>query len=196
MRRLSFSASVAVLVTAALAAACTDGGSSPATHSPGPWSLARFPAIEPPAQVRAAVDAPPAREKARILGLVELAGTDAVLAVRGDFCQVFVVPDPATGRTDGPFELGAQRPTPTNSSTSRNDFPGTELAGSYTQAHGIAGPYYPYLDLGCSDDAMIVRIEGVAPEVNGHATGDARTWRADRYTFISVGQQAQAGPTN
>ncbi|GLW75112.1 hypothetical protein Kpho02_74090 [Kitasatospora phosalacinea] len=169
-------------------AACTAG--SPADGRPpaptGPWALLSVqPAVVEP-ELQAELDAPTAAAPVRVLGVAEVAGGRLVAAVRGDTCFAAAVP---AGAGTGFSSYGASRPGGADGAAQgRVAFPGTLLPGPYAQAAGPAGPPFRYLALGCSEHAMAVRAEGVAPGSAVALTGGAaRAWVEGSDLYLTVG---------
>ncbi|MFF1796243.1 hypothetical protein ACFVXQ_18820 [Kitasatospora sp. NPDC058263] len=179
-----------VLATAALATACTSGGTTPQAENE-PWTLDGLAAAPVDLPIQGSVDAPPAKGVAKILGVAEIAGTDVVLAVRNDTCQVSLLPDRLTEPTSTtPATVGAQRPAVTGGafSNGHQEFPGSVLLGKYTQASGRISPF-KFTTLGCSEKAMVARIEGVGGTVEiGKKAGDSlKFWREGQGAVLAVG---------
>ncbi|MFF4340557.1 hypothetical protein ACFY00_11535 [Kitasatospora sp. NPDC001540] len=184
-RRWTGAAAVAAL---SFSAACTTGSSSdgrpPAPT--GPWALLSVqPAVLEP-ELQAKLDALTAAAPARVLGVAEVTGGWLVAAVRGDTCFAATVP---AGADAGPLAVGASRPVGAEGAAEgRGAFPGTLLPGPSTQAAGPAGPPFRYLAMGCSEHAMAVRAEGVAPGSAVALTGGAaRAWVEGSDLYLTVG---------
>lgn len=186
MQRLKLSAGAAVMATAALAAACT---SSTPSGTPASWKLAELPTVQAAPTIQATIDAPPSNGHAKMVGLVDIGEVSLVLAVRGDFCEAYLVSDiPGKNLPTAPTSVGAKRPSPAESSDSHDAFPGSALSGRYTQGHILASPYFGYVDLGCSEEAIAVRVQGVpAQEAIRPVGATVQTRRIDGNLLISVG---------
>ncbi|MFJ2191850.1 hypothetical protein ACIOJE_28595 [Kitasatospora sp. NPDC087861] len=140
--------------------------------------------------VQRSIDALPARGTAKILGIAEVSGIDVVLAIRNGTCQVSLLPDGLAEPTStAPDSLGSQRPTVGGGfSDAHRDFPGSVLAGTYTQASAEMTPF-TFVTVGCSEKAMAVRIEGARiPRRRGRspvirrdrgATAPTRCWPSE-----------------
>ncbi|MFE6747755.1 hypothetical protein ACFVGM_18015 [Kitasatospora purpeofusca] len=187
-RRLPLTGAAVLLVTAALVTACTDDGAT--LSEPGtPWALDGLAAAPAAPSVQAGVDAPPARGTAKILGIAEVAGTDVVLAVRNDICQVaFLTAPPTAEAATAAAIVGAQRPTGSVHSDSHQGFPGNVLTGKYTQASAQSPPLR-FVDVGCSEKAMAVRVEGAGASAEAlKKAGDSlRIWRDGQDIVVTVG---------
>ncbi|WP_280727835.1 hypothetical protein [Kitasatospora sp. MAA4] len=189
MRQKRLIAGAAVALTVALAASCTGSHHSASAE---PWKLRETPAIQVPESVRTAVDAPPVNGQPKIIGLATVAGADIALVIRGNTCGADLLAHSATGESSNTARtgIGSQRPTD-NGPQPRTGFPGAIFSGAYSQAHGLASPYFDYLDVGCAGDAMVIRLEGVPATATVDLHGaSVQSWRADNYLFIGVGSPA------
>ncbi|MFJ2862426.1 hypothetical protein [Kitasatospora sp. NPDC087314] len=178
-----------LLAAAALLAACT-GGEAPSRREDVAWALDGLAATSAAPAVQRSIDALPARGTAKILGIAEVSGIDVVLAIRNGTCQVSLLPDGlAEPTTAAPDSLGSQRPTVGGGfSDAHRDFPGSVLAGAYTQASAEMTPF-TFMTVGCSEKAMAVRIEGVKDSAEARKkSGDSlRSWRDGPDTLLAVG---------
>ncbi|MFD9591976.1 hypothetical protein ACFWA9_04355 [Kitasatospora sp. NPDC059973] len=179
-----------VLATAALATACTSSGTAPRAEN-APWTLDGLAATPVDLPIQGSVDAPPAKGVAKILGIAEIAGTDVVLAVRNGTCQVSLLPDQLTEpASTAPATIGSQRPAAVAGafSDAHQEFPGSVLAGKYTQASGQISPF-KFTTVGCSEKAMVARIEGVdgTVEIRKKAGDSLKSWREGQDAVLAVG---------
>ncbi|MFI6449503.1 hypothetical protein [Kitasatospora sp. NPDC050543] len=193
MHRSKRFVSAAAALAAVLTAACTATGSTTPTdnYATGPWALDQVTGAPASSLLHASVDAPPAKGQAKILGLVEVAGVNIALTLRGNSCEAYILSTSlAEPMTTGPTGFGAQRPARgTPSSDEHQSYPGTVLSGTYTQASGTTSPYFDYLSLGCSEKSMSVKVEGVPSDAQAVAIGDStRVWRQGRDLLVTVGQ--------
>ncbi|MEK2490902.1 hypothetical protein WN990_15205 [Kitasatospora purpeofusca] len=185
-RPLRLAGAAVLLVAAALATACTGDGTTPSAAD-APWALDGLAAAPADPAVRASVDAPPTEGTAKILGIAEVEGTDVVLAVRNDTCQVAFLTAPLT-EAAAIASVGAQRPTGSVYSDTHQGFPGSVLTGKYTQATAQFPPF-AFVAVGCSERAMAVRIEGAgtSAEARNKAGDSLRTWRDGQDIVMTVG---------
>ncbi|WP_329926164.1 hypothetical protein [Streptomyces sp. SP17BM10] len=147
------------------------------------------------AAVQGGIDAPPAKGRAKVLGVARVSGTDVVLALRNGICEAAFLPAGSVGpTTTAPASFGAQRPVGGDGdSDSHGQYPGTVLAGHYTRATSLMEPF-AFADLGCSEDGMALRLEGVGEsEPVRKVTGDSLThWRSGRDVLMTVGNVDRA----
>ncbi|MCX4758926.1 hypothetical protein [Kitasatospora purpeofusca] len=187
-RPLRLAGAAVLLAAAALVTACTGDGTTP-SEAGAPWALDGLAAAPVAPSVQASVDAPPAKGTAKILGIAEVEGTDVVLAVRNDICEVAFLAAPLTGAAaTAPISVGAQRPTGSVYSDSHQGFPGNVLTGKYTQASAQFPPLR-FVAVGCSEKAMAVRVEGAGAsgEARKKAGDSLRTWRDGQDLVMTVG---------
>ncbi|WP_152645029.1 hypothetical protein [Kitasatospora griseola] len=180
-----------ITVAALTAAACTTESSRSSGQSApsGQWALQTLKPAPADEDIQTRIDAPPEKSKARILGVADIAEARLIIALRDDTCQVMTLP--ADGRSHtAPSSVGAPRPgSKAAISEERKAFPGKVLSGPYSQASGIAAPYFPYIYLGCSESGIAVQVEGVAPDVKVALAGDsARSWRDGTNLYIAIGR--------
>lgn len=203
MRRpFRFGGAAVLLAAAVLATACTgDGATSP--REDASWALEGLAAVPAGQPLQGSVDAPPAKGTAKILGIAEVEGTDVVLAVRNDICEVSFLTARPTGETPtARGSVGSQRPSGSVHSDTHQEFPGNVLAGEYTQASTQIPPF-TFVAVGCSEKAMAVRIEGAGASVEaGSRAGDSlRVWRDGQDMVLTVGNpeaihRPEPGPTS
>ncbi len=126
-----------------------------------------------------------------------------VLAVRNDICEVsFLTARPAGEAPTAYGSVGSQRPSGSVHSDTHQEFPGSFLAGEYTQASTQIPPF-TFVAVGCSEKAMAVRIEGAGASVEaGSRAGDSlRVWRDGQDMVLTVGNpegihRPEPGPTS
>ncbi|MGW2255158.1 hypothetical protein ACWCXH_33975 [Kitasatospora sp. NPDC001660] len=181
---------VAVALLAAATAACTDDGAPQGKGTPPAWPLDGLAAAPVDSAIQSAVDAPPAKAPTKVLGVARISATDVVLALRNNTCQALFLPDKTTGQvTTAPTSIGAQRPEAgTASSDNHDQFPGTVLAGTYTQASSPMEPF-AFVTLGCSEKGMVLKIEGAgeSAQVQKKAGDSLRSWTSGRDVLVAVG---------
>ncbi|MEV6212024.1 hypothetical protein [Kitasatospora sp. NPDC051914] len=187
----------AAAVLAAALAACTPASPPPPDGPKGPWALEQLAPAPVTPDVQAAADAPPATGHAKIIGLADLPGARIVLALRAGRCEALLLP-PATAPAGGAgaASFGAPRPIGEISPTvDRKEFPGGIIETPYSRSSGISTPYFDYLSLGCSENAMAVRLEGAPAKESATTLGDSvQTWRDGRYFYITAGRATRPSP--
>ncbi|MFD9067919.1 hypothetical protein ACFVZ3_41140 [Kitasatospora purpeofusca] len=187
-RPLRLAGAAVLLTAAALATACTGDGATP-PEAGAPWALDGLAAAPAASAVQASLDAPPAKGTAKILGIAEVEGTDVVLAVKNDICQVaFLTASPTGAAATAATSVGAQRPTGSVYSDSHQGFPGNVLTGKHTQASAQFPPFR-FVAVGCSEKAMAVRVEGAgaSADVRNTAGDSLRIWRDGQDLVMAVG---------
>ncbi|MFF3113560.1 hypothetical protein ACFVSN_30745 [Kitasatospora sp. NPDC057904] len=139
--------------------------------------------------VQRSIDAPPAKGKAKILGIADVAGTSVILAIRNDTCQVAFLPDGATVPTTAALaSIGSQRPAAGSSADIHVEFLGSVLVGKYTQATGQMVPF-KFTTIGCGEKSMAVKIEGAGDSASVQKkSGDSlRFWRTGSDVMLAAG---------
>nr|BEK64178.1 hypothetical protein KPHV_14050 [Kitasatospora purpeofusca] len=187
-RPLRLAGAAVLLTTAALVTACTGDGAT-SSEAGAPWALDGLAAAPAAPAVQASLDAPPAKGTAKILGIADVEGTDVVLSVRNDICEVAFLAAPLTGAAaTASVSVGAQRPTGSVYSDSHQGFPGNVLTGKHTQASAQFPPFR-FVAVGCSEKAMAVRVEGAgaSADVRNKAGDSLRTWRDGQDLVMAVG---------
>ncbi|MEW1913774.1 hypothetical protein AB0442_36005 [Kitasatospora sp. NPDC085895] len=196
MRNRSKTSAGAAAVLAAALAACTPASPPPPDAPKGAWALEQLAPAPVAPEVQAAVDAPPATGHAKIIGLAGLPNARIVLAVRAGRCEALLLPTTAPADATAPTGLGAPRPTGEISlPADRKEFPAKIIDSPYSRASGIATPYFDYLSLGCSENAMGVRVEGIQTTTAASTVGDSvQTWRDGQYLYVTAGRATRPSP--
>ncbi|BAJ26664.1 hypothetical protein KSE_08250 [Kitasatospora setae KM-6054] len=186
-------------VVALGAAGCTADPPGPPPPA-GPWALRALPALEDDPGQREYVGTGFAPVHGRTLGGADIAGTKLVIMVGDDTCTVTVDPRPGasspagpSGEVPGSFGYGAARPHstdrgPTNPAYAR-PFPGDTLVGPYTVGAGNARPDFDYITVGCGEDGLAVKVEGVPADAGVRlAPGGLRSRREGTDLYLTVGR--------
>ncbi|MEU8924586.1 hypothetical protein AB0D10_27195 [Kitasatospora sp. NPDC048545] len=186
----------ATAVVIAAAVACTGGGAPRGERTPAPWPLDGLAAAPVDAALQGGVDVLPVKGvPAKVLGVARISGSDVVLALRDDTCHAVFLPTGATGPAAAPasastsLSIGAQRPAAGNAASDEHGlFPGTVLAGSYTQASSPVEPF-AFAHIGCSEKGMALMIEGVdeSAQVRKEAGDSLGCRRSGRDVLVTVG---------
>ncbi|MFD8783430.1 hypothetical protein [Kitasatospora sp. NPDC059599] len=197
-RRARLVTATAVVIAAAVA--CTGGGAPRGERTPAPWPLDGLAAAPVDAALQGGVDVLPGRGvPAKVLGVARISGTDVVLALRDDTCHAVFLPSGATGppaaaapapaSASTSLSIGAQRPAVGSAASDEHGlFPGTVLAGSYTQASSPVEPF-AFAHIGCSEKGMALMIEGVdeSAQVRKEAGDSLGCRRSGRDVLVTVG---------